>query len=111
ERRYRMSLAQRLSQLLAAIVVAALSATSAFAQSAPASPAAQPAPAASTAPCQFVLGFKTLHDLDATDVGDCLDNQTTVASGDAQQHTNKGLLVWRHADNWTAFTDGYRTWI
>src|SRR6185437_12780780 len=34
-----------------------------------------------------------------------------AANGDAQQHTTKGLLAWRKADNWTAFTDGYRTWI
>ena len=27
------------------------------------------------------------------------------------QQTTGGLLVWRKADNWTAFTDGYRTWI
>jgi len=61
--------------------------------------------------CQFVLGFKSLHDLDPTDIGDCLDNQTFTANGDAQQHTTKGLMAWRNADNWTGFTDGYRTWI
>ena len=31
--------------------------------------------------------------------------------GDSVQQTTGGLLVWRKADNWTAFTDGYRTWI
>jgi hypothetical protein len=67
--------------------------------------------AAQQAPCQFVLGFKTLHDLDPGDVGDCVDDQVYVANGDAQQHTQRGLMVWRKADNWTAFTDGYRTWI
>jgi hypothetical protein len=68
--------------------------------------AAQQAPG-----CQFVLGFKTLHDLLPGDVGDCLDNQVVVDTGDALQRTSKGLLVWRKADNWTAFTNGYETWI
>ncbi|HEY8741608.1 MAG TPA: hypothetical protein VIU62_00800 [Chloroflexota bacterium] len=31
--------------------------------------------------------------------------------GDAQQHTTAGLTAWRKADNWTAFTNGYRKWI
>lgn len=61
--------------------------------------------------CQFVLGFKTLHDLDAADIGDCSENQSFQPNGDAQQHTTKGLLAWRKADNWTAFTNGYKTWI
>ncbi len=73
---------------------------SAYAQTAPAPQA-----------CQYILGFKTLHDLDATDVGDCLDNQAFAGNGDAQEHTAKGLMVWRKADNWTAFTNGYQTWI
>jgi len=68
--------------------------------------AAQQAPG-----CQFVLGFKTLHDLIPADVGDCLENQGFGDNGDALQHTGKGLLVWRKADNWTAFTNGYNTWI
>lgn len=66
---------------------------------------------AQTTGCQFVLGFKTLHDLDSTDVGNCVDNQAYATNGDAQQHTTKGLMAWRKADNWTAFTDGYHTWI
>ena len=61
--------------------------------------------------CQFVLGFQVLHDLAPADIGDCIDNQATQANGDAQQHTTKGLLAWRRADNWTAFTNGYKTWI
>ncbi|HLG72802.1 MAG TPA: hypothetical protein VK009_20475 [Chloroflexota bacterium] len=66
---------------------------------------------AQTAPCQFVLGFQALHDADPTDVGDCTDNQAFAANGDAMQHTTNGLMVWRKADNWTAFTNGYQTWI
>ena len=27
------------------------------------------------------------------------------------QQTTTGLIVWRKADNWTAFTNGSRTWI
>jgi hypothetical protein len=61
--------------------------------------------------CQFILGFLALHDLAPGVVGDCLDNQASMANGDALQHTIKGLMAWRKADNWTAFTDGYRTWI
>ena len=75
-------------------------------------------PAATTAAeCQFILGFATLKALiDAAEgpdkVGDCLENQRfNPENGDALQQTTGGLLVWRKADNWTAFTDGYRTWI
>jgi Leucine-rich repeat (LRR) protein/glucose/arabinose dehydrogenase len=64
------------------------------------------------ADCEFVLGFKTLRDLVGHEiVGECLENQHHGANGDALQQTTKGLLAWRKADNWTAFTDGYRTWI
>src|SRR5689334_16361171 len=66
---------------------------------------------AQQAGCAFQLGFQTLHDLDPADVGACVDNQAFTADGDAQQHTTKGLMVWRKADNWTAFTNGYTTWI
>ena len=62
--------------------------------------------------CQFTLGFKTLRDLIGHDnVGDCLANERYSANGDSLQQSTGGLLVWRKADNWTAFTDGYRTWI
>ncbi|HUX86747.1 MAG TPA: hypothetical protein VMW65_07070, partial [Chloroflexota bacterium] len=33
------------------------------------------------------------------------------ANGDGLQMTTRGMLVWRKADNFTAFTDGYRTWV
>ncbi|SRR5581483_3578299 len=83
---------------LAVLAACALPATSTYAQQKPAA-------------CQFILGFKTLHDLDPTDIGDCKDNQAFAGNGDAQQHTAKGLMAWRKADNWTAFTNGYKTWI
>ncbi len=45
-------------------------------------------------------------------VGDCLENEHhNPENGDALQRTGGGLLVWRKADNWTAFTDGITTWI
>ena len=80
--------------------------------------AASPALASQTAPadCTFVLGFKTLEGLiDAaegpTTVGECLENQRFDAHGNAEQRTTGGLMVWHKADNWTAFSDGYRTWV
>jgi peptidoglycan/xylan/chitin deacetylase (PgdA/CDA1 family) len=75
---------------------------------------ARPAPAQA---CAFSLGFKALHDLAPDVVGSCLDDEShDSATGDALQHTSAqhgrgGLLVWRRSDNWTAFTDGARTWI
>ena len=66
----------------------------------------------SAADCQFVLGFATLRDLVGHEiVGECLENEHHNEIGDSVQQTTGGLLVWRKADNWTAFTDGYRTWI
>ena len=67
---------------------------------------------AHAADCEFVLGFATIRDLIGHDiVGECLENEHHNDSGDGVQQTTGGLLVWRQADNWTAFTDGYRTWI
>ena len=64
------------------------------------------------AECQFILGFKTLRDLIGHDiVGECLENEHHGENGDSLQQTTGGLLVWRKADNWTAFTDGYHSWI
>jgi hypothetical protein len=69
-------------------------------------------PAAHAADCRFVLGFAALEQMIPQQVGLCLDDeQHNPANGDGLQHTTGGLLVWRKADNWTAFTDGYRTWI
>jgi hypothetical protein len=62
--------------------------------------------------CTFELGFRVLHDLIPNVVGACVTNeQHNAENGDGLQFTTNGLLVWRKADNWTAFTDGYRTWI
>ena len=72
------------------------------------------APAHGTAQtaCTFTLGFKALHDRIPGIVGDCIeDEHHNPENGDGLQQTTGGLLVWRKADNWTAFTDGRTTWI
>jgi len=65
--------------------------------------------------CHFTLGFQTLHDLIPSQVGHCVDNEShDPTSGDAIQHTMSvglGIMVWRKADNWTAFSDGFHTWV
>jgi hypothetical protein len=67
--------------------------------------------------CVFVLGFATLHGLIPQIVGNCLeDEHHNSVNGDGLQATTGvngagGLLVWRKADNFTAFTDGFRTWV
>lgn len=77
-----------------------------------ASPGAALAQTAAPPSCQFVLGFADLAKLLPQQVGACSDNQTSGSNGDALQHTTTGgLMVWRKGDNWTAFTDGYHTWI
>ncbi|MCL4532416.1 MAG: hypothetical protein M1582_04390, partial [Actinobacteria bacterium] len=82
--------------LIAAVAVVGASANSTFAQ-------AQP---------QFVLGFKTLANMIPSIVGQPLENEHfDPVNGDALQRTTRGLLVWRKADNWTAFTDGTNTWL
>lgn len=95
--------------LPAALVTAAISLI-AFAI-APIAPAPLPA-AGQVGSCQFILGFADLRDLLGPElVGECLDNQSAAPNGDALQPTTHGLLVWRKADNWTAFTDGSTTWV
>jgi hypothetical protein len=67
---------------------------------------------ASAAPCEFVLGFKTLHDMIPQIVGDCRSDELhNPDNGDGLQLTTNGLLVWRKADNFTAFTDSLTTWV
>ena len=75
-----------------------------------------PASVGATAHCEFILGFATLKAaIDEAEgrekVGACLENQRFAANGNAEQRTTGGLLVWRKQDNFTAFTDGYRTWV
>lgn len=68
-------------------------------------------PPAQAANCQFVLGFATLHGLIPSIVGNCLANENHATNGDGLQPTTNGLLVWRKADNFTAFTNGSTTWV
>lgn len=79
--------------------------------------AASPIAPAAADGCQFVLGFKLIHDTIPGMVGDCVTNEHfNLANGDSIQdvtawHGKGGLLVWRKCDNWTAFTDGSNTWV
>jgi hypothetical protein len=76
-----------------------------------------PAAAAAAPACEFKLGFKALHDQIPDAVGDCAENERHNArNGNTEQRTSAhhgkgGLLAWRKADNWTAFTDGHWTWV
>ena len=91
------ALARLLAPLLALLLVLDLS------------PGARAAVAQS---CRFTLGFKALHDLAPVVVGECLeDEHHNPENGDALQKTTGGLLVWRKRDNFTAFTDGHRSWV
>jgi len=71
---------------------------------------ATPTPVAA-ANCAFTFGFKTLHDLIPSTVGTCVTDESYAPNGDGLQQTTTGLLVWRKADNHTAFTNGYNTWV
>jgi len=48
----------------------------------------------SAASCRFAGGFATLHSAIPTEVGDCKDNESYTAGGDAVQHTTHGVLTW-----------------
>jgi hypothetical protein len=62
--------------------------------------------------CEYTLGFKGLHDLIPGIVGNCKNNVLyNAVTGDGIQFTDNGMLVWHKADNVTAFTNGYQTWI
>jgi hypothetical protein len=61
--------------------------------------------------CGFALGFAVLHAQLPRVVGDCVTDAAAQPNGDTLQQTTNGLLVWRKADNWTAFTDGSTTWL
>lgn len=79
-----------------------------------------PTASAAASNCRFVFGFKALHDAIPDIVGDCVVNEHfQVNTGNSLQETTGtrtdggvgGLLVWRKSDNFTAYTDGYRTWV
>ena len=60
---------------------------------------------------EFKLGFHALAGQIPSIVGEPIESEHWGANGDSLQMTTSGLMVWRKADNWTAFTDGSRTWI
>jgi hypothetical protein len=69
-------------------------------------------PVAAQGGCTFQLGFRVIRDQIPVQVGQCTENERfNPVNGNTEQHATGGLLVWRKADNWTAFTDGYRTWV
>ncbi|MHB0870840.1 MAG: hypothetical protein ACYC5J_15515 [Chloroflexota bacterium] len=68
-------------------------------------------PALAQPKSEFKLGFKAVADQVPEVVGLPLEDEHWGANGDSLQRTTTGLMVWRKADNWTAFTDGSRTWI
>src|SRR5689334_19166483 len=79
---------------------------------------ASPAIASAQASCRFGAGFAALQArLGPAVAGECAENEHAVSlpdppgSSGTVQRTSRGLFVWRQADNWTAFTDGYRTWV
>jgi hypothetical protein len=61
---------------------------------------------------EFRLGFRLLADQIPDMVGEAVENEWhNPDNGDGMQRTTRGMMVWRKADNWTAFTDGYRSWV
>ncbi|MGE5618808.1 MAG: FxLYD domain-containing protein [Sphingomonadaceae bacterium] len=60
---------------------------------------------------EFKLGFAALAARIPDIVGTPLEDERCGPNGDSLQRTTTGLMVWRKADNWTAFTDGARTWV
>jgi hypothetical protein len=86
-------------------------------------PADQPASTPQSTP-QFKLGFKVIADQIPDIVGVPVENEWfDVGNGNSIQRTvnptrpasdglpKQGLMVWRKSDNWTAFTDGWMTWV
>ena len=67
--------------------------------------------AAAEAGPEYRLGFKLLAEEIPAVVGQPIEEEQRGANGDSLQRTTTGLMVWRKADNWTAFTNGSHTWI
>ncbi len=59
----------------------------------------------------FKLGFKALAAQIPSVAGQPTEEEHYGPNGDSLQQTTRGLMVWRKADNWTAFTNGARTWV
>jgi hypothetical protein len=61
--------------------------------------------------CHYQFGFLAIYQQIPEIVGSCTTNEAYNALGNSEQLTANGLLQWRKADNFTAFTDGYRSWV
>ena len=61
--------------------------------------------------CQYVLGFAAIYNQIPDVVGPCRSNEVYDTNGNSNQYTANGMMQWRKADNFTAFTDGYRSWV
>ncbi len=61
--------------------------------------------------CQFVLGFAEIQRQIPDIVGICVTNEIHDQNGNANQMTTGGMMQWRKSDNFTAFTDGFRSWV
>ncbi len=61
--------------------------------------------------CQYQLGFLAIYNQIPDTVGACKTNEAYDSSGNSNQMTANGMMQWRKADNFTAFTDGYRSWV
>ncbi len=87
---------RRLALILVAVIAVAVSSVDAV--------LAAPGP-------EFRLGFASLAGQIPDVVGQPLEAEHYGPNGDSLQATSTGLMAWRKADNWTAFTDGATTWI
>src|SRR5680860_354807 len=68
--------------------------------------------AGATSAHDFELGFKALADRTPDIVGQPVEDEWhTPENGDGLQRTTTGMMAWRKSDNWTAFTNGARTWV
>lgn len=57
------------------------------------------------------LGFAALGSQIPSYAGQPVEDEHYGPNGDSLQQTTSGLMVWRKADNWTAFTNGGLTWV
>ena len=68
-------------------------------------------PASYAQGCEYKLGFADIYNQIPQIVGPCVTNEMYDAQGNSNQMTANGMMQWRKADNFTAFTDGYRSWV
>src|SRR5579884_4196357 len=61
--------------------------------------------------CDFTAGFAAIAQQIPGAVGQCLGPEQPLSDKGSVQYTTSGALLWRKADNLTAFSDGLRTWL